>query len=256
MRKFILFLLSLGSLLSWSACNNASSDAAAATEAWVGYNSKAGITLFGKKIALEDLKTGLYDSLSRMDILPDSISIHYEGEVLMGMRGEIETETNDALHTAVARQDCEKSIHRFYTWYNAFLQDESKRVDFVNYKGDYLKIDQTKLDEYLGYIKDSGFISDIFIADYRTELEKMEEAWQKEVYTDGPPESMDGDRFFCAQDWDLDFWTKAPVSINLVGDVATATMRGTEGGSPKEHQFELIYQDEKWILSKIACAME
>ncbi len=61
---------------------------------------KGDITLTGKKVALENLKKELQNALIKLAIVPDEVSVEYQGEVLMGMRGEVETEVGEAITTA------------------------------------------------------------------------------------------------------------------------------------------------------------
>lgn len=59
-----------------------------------------GITLFGKRVELDNLKATLLDSLVKMSTIPEDIAITFQGEVLMGIRGEVETEVNQAIAAA------------------------------------------------------------------------------------------------------------------------------------------------------------
>lgn len=65
-------------------------------------NQDGEITLSGKKIEIENLQKNLVEALEKMPAVPDGIDIKYEGEVLMGMRGEVETEVADAIAAAKA----------------------------------------------------------------------------------------------------------------------------------------------------------
>jgi hypothetical protein len=70
---------------------------------WLVVPQKGDMTLFGKKIALEQIKQILQDTLVKMASIPDEIPIQYEGEVLMGMRGAILDEVNDGIKAAKAQ---------------------------------------------------------------------------------------------------------------------------------------------------------
>lgn len=63
----------------------------------VTVDNKGNITLGREPIALENLRAALQERLSKMGSLPDEVPVGYEKEVLMGMRGEVETEVNAAL---------------------------------------------------------------------------------------------------------------------------------------------------------------
>ena len=61
-------------------------------------NQKGGtITLDGKKVALEDLKKQLQNTLVKKAVVPDEIPIQYVGETGMGMRAEVRTEVESAI---------------------------------------------------------------------------------------------------------------------------------------------------------------
>lgn len=66
----------------------------------VAYSSKGGITVSGKKVALEGLKKELQTELLKQDVIPSTIPVKYTGQTGMGMRGEINTELNDAIKGA------------------------------------------------------------------------------------------------------------------------------------------------------------
>jgi hypothetical protein len=144
-------------------------------------------------------------------------------------------------------------IHGFYAWYDEFQKDETRNINFTNDKGKHLKLDEAKLNQYFSNIKNSGFISDDFIVSEKATLKKCEQAWQQEEIGD-VPSCMDGDRYFCAQDWDIEFWTTAPIGADgLDTDKSVATMSGMEAGSPREQKFELKKENGKWLISKIYC---
>ena len=146
-------------------------------------------------------------------------------------------------------------IHGFYKWYNTFSTDSTKSFDFTNDKGKHLTLDMPKLEKHLAEFKATGFVSAEFVENDRTFYKKCEKIWQKEEIGD-IPSGMDADKYFCAQDWEIDFWTKSPIRIKPLGaDKVAATMYGTEGGGKKEHNFELKKENDKWLLTKIECDM-
>ncbi len=89
--KLFLFI----SIIISSACQEATYHSKLIT-----MNQSGGLTLYGKKIALEDLKPMLLDSLMNMSVIPEDIDIGYDGEVLMGTRSEIETLVLEAIAEA------------------------------------------------------------------------------------------------------------------------------------------------------------
>jgi hypothetical protein len=145
-------------------------------------------------------------------------------------------------------------IHGFYQWYDPYVRDEAKNIDFVKTVNNHYALDQALLEKYLSNINASGFVSSEFIANDMAFYKACEKLWQNEE-ADGPPSGMDANKYFCAQDWDLNFWTKAPVRIKSIGDnKVAATLYGEMGGNPFEHNFELQKENGKWLLSKIECS--
>ncbi|MBK7870374.1 MAG: copper resistance protein NlpE N-terminal domain-containing protein [Saprospiraceae bacterium] len=146
-------------------------------------------------------------------------------------------------------------IHGFYQWYDLYVRDETKSIDFVKIVNNHYALDQPLLEKYLANINASGFVSSEFLANDMAFYKACEKLWQNEE-AEGPPNGMDANKYFCAQDWDLNFWTKSPVRIKSMGaDKVAATLYGTMGGSPLEHNFELKKETGKWLLSKIECDM-
>ena len=248
MQKTILFLSLLAAVFILHACNNSSTSDAEAN-AWITADQEGHMTLLGKPVAtLEDLQAALYDTISRMDPLPDSIPVYFKGEVLMGMRGEIRTIIAESLARADARKACEAVIHGFYTWYGPFA--ETTEIDFVDDAGAHLMLDTLKLDAYLGKFRATGFVGEAFMQGQKAFYRNCEKLWQNEP-KDEPPSCLDADPYFCAQDWDLASWTKAPVTVDLSGEEASAAMEA----DTRVHHFNLVKENGKWVISKLGCDM-
>jgi len=146
-------------------------------------------------------------------------------------------------------------IHGFYQWYDPYVRDEAKSIDFVTIVNNHYALDQPLLEKYLANINASGFVSSEFLDNEMAFYKACEKLWLNEE-AEGPPNGMDANRYFCAQDWDLDFWTKSPVRIKSIGDdKVAAILYGDMGGGPLEHNFELKKENGKWLLSKIECYM-
>jgi NlpE N-terminal domain/Protein of unknown function (DUF3828) len=147
------------------------------------------------------------------------------------------------------------TIHGFYKWYDAYVHDSTKEVDFVKVMDGHYALDLPLLEKYLANIKSSGFVSSELLDKDMAFYKTCEKLWQNEE-ADGPPIGMDADKYFCAQDWDINFWTQAPVRIKSMGDdKMAASLHGTQGGSPHEQNFELKKENGKWLLADIACDM-
>lgn len=144
-------------------------------------------------------------------------------------------------------------IHNFYQWYGDSI-NSLQGIEYINYGDKHLTLNQAKVDTYFEQFLKTGFISKEYVDGEKAYLKKLETDWKKTEYEDGPIEGLDYDRFFCAQDWDIKFWTTAPVGAEGLGaDRVKATMAGDEGGGERESNFELKKENGKWKISKIDC---
>ncbi len=147
------------------------------------------------------------------------------------------------------------AIHGFYKWYDQSIADGSKDAPYLKVVNKHYALDIPELEKYLANIKSSGFVSTELLDNHTAYFKTCEKLWQNEE-AEGAPAGLDADIYFCAQDWDLNFWTTSPVRINsLANDRAAVTLNGTHGGSPHEQNFELKKENGKWLLTKIECDM-
>ncbi|MCU0346288.1 MAG: copper resistance protein NlpE N-terminal domain-containing protein [Saprospiraceae bacterium] len=144
-------------------------------------------------------------------------------------------------------------IHGFYKWY----ETNANALANINYVkgGKSSTLDNAKLDAYYASLKQSGFISQAYIDEDRAYLKNLEAtAWKNENVNEEPLTGLDYDRFFCAQDYEIAFWTTAPVYVDGLGtDKVKANLTGLEGGSERTQNFELVKENGKWLISKIIC---
>lgn len=146
-------------------------------------------------------------------------------------------------------------IHNFYKWYDAFSRDETKGVDFTDDSGAHLKLNAAKLDAYFANFQNSGFVSAGFIEQEKAFYKKCEALWQKEP-KDDVPSGMDADKYFCAQDWEVGFYTTAAVRLQPSGaDRVTATLYSSNSNDPQDRRIELVRENGKWLIAKIECDM-
>ncbi len=144
-------------------------------------------------------------------------------------------------------------IHNFYKWYEGSMETVAG-FEYVK-GGKSSTLVQEQLDAYYALLLKSGFISQEYIDDDRDFLKNLEAtAWKNENVNEEPLTGLDYDRFFCAQDWEINYWTTSPVSaVDLGKGRVQATMTGTEGGSPREQKFELKKENGKWLIVRIVC---
>lgn len=216
-------------------------------------DEEGNITLYGEAVTLENLQASLLDTLLAMPQVPDSLAIAFADEILMGVRGEVRTAVDGAIAMAQATPPITRVVHDFYEWYDSFQRDESRNLNFTGDDGEHLILDSVKLSQYYANLRASGFISREFVAKDSAMLKRCEALWQNES-KDEVPSCLDADRFFCAQDWALDFWIQAPVLLEaLDNDRAVVTLSGDEGGGPREQQLTLVKENDQWMISGIDC---
>jgi hypothetical protein len=146
-------------------------------------------------------------------------------------------------------------IHGFYKWYDQSIVDVAKDGSFLKSVGKHYALDLPELEKHLANIKSSGFVSTELLDGNTAYYKTCEKLWQNEE-AEGAPIGLDADIYFCAQDWDLNFWTSSPIRIkSLANDRAAVTLYGTHGGGPHEQNFELKKENGKWLLTKIECDM-
>jgi hypothetical protein len=147
------------------------------------------------------------------------------------------------------------TIHSFYKWYNVFSMDTTKRVDFADQSGKYIRLDEPKMKKYFSYFQETGFVSTAFIENEFAFYRKCGEFWKTEEVGDVPT-GMDADKYYCAQDWETEFWTNSPVRIKMVSpDSVFATLFSRDKNDQLERNFELKKENGKWLLAKIECDM-
>ncbi len=163
----------------------------------------------------------------------------------------------EKIHPSVSNDSTEiaATIHGFYTWYDAMQRDTTKPFDFTDNSGKHFKINEKALKAYLGEFQKSGFVTESFIAGELEYYQKCAKLWQNEA-VDDVPSGMDADKIFCAQDWDIDMWTKSPVRIVKTDDThVKATLYANDANGDFERHFELTKENGKWLLSKVECDM-
>jgi protein involved in sex pheromone biosynthesis len=142
-------------------------------------------------------------------------------------------------------------VHNFYKWYYANTAALMK-INFLK-GGASTTIDDAKLDEYLGFVAQSGYVSQIYLESEKAALKELEAtAWKNENVEEEPLSGLDYDRFLCSQDMEeLQILTASPVTAEGLGtDKITATL-DIENYVPKK--LELVKENGKWLISKFVC---
>lgn len=146
-----------------------------------------------------------------------------------------------------------ETIHAFYKWHHEKTTDTINDYNFVDDSGDRYRLKLDLLQKYLDKLYLSGYLSRSFIQNEKEFYLNCEKLWQNETVGE-VPSCMDGDHFFCAQEWDLNFWIHAAVTLDyLEKDSAAVRMVGSSFELPLERSFSLIREDGSWRLSVIDC---
>ncbi len=175
--------------------------------------------------------------------------------VLVSCQEETKNKSETATTVTTDSAAIASVIHGFYQWYDPFVNDRKNDIDFIKVVGKHNTLDLPLFEKYLASIKASGFVSSEFLDKETAYYQACAKLWQKEEVGD-IPSGMDANKYFCAQDWDLPFWTTSPIRISPNGDNRVkATLYGTHGDGSREQNFELKKEDNKWLLTKIECDM-
>lgn len=160
---------------------------------------------------------------------------------------------NRALDSETASTDSSAiatTIHGFYQWYDAYLRDSTRQMNITKVVNNHNVLDMESLEKHLASIKSSGFVGAEFLENDMAFYKACEKLWQNES-ADEVGSCMEADKYFCAQDWDLNDWTQSPVRIKSIGeDKAAATLYSTDSW---EQNFELKKDNGKWLLTMIEC---
>lgn len=145
------------------------------------------------------------------------------------------------------------TIHQFYQWHHSKSTDTINDYNFVDDSGERYRLIQDLFQLYLDKLYSSGYLSRSFIQNEKNFYLECEKLWQREIVGE-VPSCMDGDHFFCAQEWDLDYWIQTAITLDyLESDSAAVRMKGTSFDLPIERKFTLIREDGSWKLAHIEC---
>ncbi len=208
-------------------------ETAKAEPAWLVVNAKGESTLFGKAIALEKLSELLVDTLSKMTPVPNDIPIKFDGEVLMGARGDVramvqETIEKAKLHKVLMSDKGEDMAKNFYVWY----------MDKLNTTDGFSLIGQK---------------SDAEVVLTGNLLKMLQKADKQEG-------GLGMDYFLQAQDWGDDWGNVAVLSTKTDGSKAVCTVqlgtgkKGKEGMAAQKLSVTVIDKKAGWRIEKVETA--
>ncbi len=147
-----------------------------------------------------------------------------------------------------------KTIHDFYTWYNAFDQSkDNPGFDFIGDKGKHNTLIAKKLEVYLARFTTTGLVSSKWADNERAFFQECEKQWQKEALGD-LPFGLDANRVYCGQDGEFEEFKTATVKATIAGNQATATMHfKKDSPNGEDRTYSLEKENGKWLITNIDC---
>jgi hypothetical protein len=105
-----------------------------------------------------------------------------------------------------------KTIINFLNWYRNYSSQDHDYVTVNNYgegynTNNYYSVNYSGTERYLNDLKNSGFISEKYINQWREYFKKCELNFKKNPQNDGPPEGLDFDFIMWSQDYEEEFKT-------------------------------------------------
>jgi len=136
-------------------------------------------------------------------------------------------------------------VHSFYKWYPPA---GIERIEYVDFEGEFSKLDMAKVAAYHAEMMKSGFLSQAYIDNDLAYLKKYEAIWakNKENGNEGPLSGYDYDRVYCGQDWDPKEYTTGTPEVELIGTDQAKVAVGSSN-------LELVKENGKWLIAKISC---
>ena len=134
-------------------------------------------------------------------------------------------------------------VHNFYKWYSSGIE----RIEYVDSKGKFSKLDMAKVAAYHAQMMKSGFLSQAYIDNDMAYLKKYEAIWAKNKKNDynGLFSGEPNDRILCGLDSNP-YNIVSKLKIDLIGTNKAKTTRGNS-------KLELVKENGKWLISKIYC---
>jgi hypothetical protein len=147
------------------------------------------------------------------------------------------------------------TVINFYKWYRSHRSIQGCLVNNACGQAPdstkFYSVNFEATEHYLAILKQSGFVSDVYLATQRTRFKESDQNFKKYPVYDGPPEGFDYDFIMNAQDFETELNTveKATVSEASGSDAAKKiTLRFTTG---TYLSFDLSRIRNTWYINKI-----
>ena len=178
--------------------------------------------------------------------MPLLISCHETNETKSTPREDV-TDTN-AIHAT-------NTIINFYKWYrnNQDIQNclvnNSCGETYDSTKFYSVNFDATE--KYLSALKNTGYISDKYISDWRNYFKECDENFRKNPSNDGVPDGFDYVFVTNSQDFEEELNTVEKAKISSVVNHNDKKIIILEFITGSQLTFELSFIDNKWYIDKI-----
>jgi len=157
----------------------------------------------------------------------------------------------------------EAVVRQFLTWYRpkresfgnlpivpAWLTDDGDTTDIY-------KVDFKVAEQYLDAIRLSGFVSEKYLADERTQLQRADSTMRAERQSAGPPQGLEYNRIVFSQnpDADLEKLLRTKPAVTISGDKARVYFpqlpKSEDLRDGADLEFLLVPQQGKWVVDNI-----
>lgn len=157
------------------------------------------------------------------------------------------------------KQAPEKVVKDFLSWY---VNNFEEVYHFDTIKGGSMDTSKTPsnyyvdfkvVDEYVNYLKKTGFFTDDFLNEYRNIFVEGDKRFKKDPQNDGPPDGFDFDYFMMTQEdftQDLQNVNQLKFDSKKIDDQTSSVIFEFKNSGMK-YKYKLKSIDGKWQIDKI-----
>lgn len=144
-----------------------------------------------------------------------------------------------------------EAVISFLKWYRSHF-DTMINIGLVNQdlkdSTGFYSVNFTETEHYLSEIKNSGFVSDQYLNNWRNYFVQADAQFKITHQNEGPPEGFDFDLIMWSQDFDLTEIEQAKTLEELNGNHATVTVE-----FPYQYKLQYSLSDDhgKWLIDDI-----
>jgi len=142
-----------------------------------------------------------------------------------------------------------KTVKEFLTWYkNNYTQTNSFGFTYQDKQGNY-HVSVQQGEEYLKYLKSSGYISDVYVNLWMQYFKDKSDYLEKNPQNEGPPEGFEFDLVLITQEPELVFKEIEKMKCTAIerkGDKAILQIDGLG------YNIDLSKENGKWMIEYIA----